>query len=123
MTDTPHVSSKYWSLDDDRDECTIEVRDTFRDVPTRNDKVCPLVLDGYIDGEPRSLWAWPTVLRNSLLEELEERGLEKFDVGERIHIRRGDKVQSKSHPDRNYHQFAVEFLGEADKGQSDEIPF
>jgi hypothetical protein len=117
---------KFWNFDEDGAELTACILETSRDVSTGNDKTCPIVLELAVEpsGERRSLWGWPTVLKNELLEELEHRDADAFDAGERIRVARGDKVASKKNPDRSYFTFKVDFLGEAeDTGQSDEIPF
>src|SRR6266496_3281956 len=103
MPDSPSpVGSKFVSFEADGADLTITVAATHRSVRTKSGKVCPIVLEGTIDGRERALWAWPKALQTQLLDELESRGAEAFESGERIQVIRGAARPSKSHPGRSW---------------------
>lgn len=108
------VHGPFWRWETDGEELTISVTRTTRDVETRSGKSCRLVLDGTVNGESRSIWAWPKALHHRLLDELGRRGSSDFDVGEAIRIRRGEEHASRKNEGWTWRNFEVEFLDRAE---------
>jgi hypothetical protein len=75
---------------------------------TRDGTAVPvIVLD--VDGEPRSVWLFHDALRQQFVTEIKTRPSGNLDPGELVTIRRGEKKQSASNPDRSYRVFDVDF--------------
>jgi len=78
---------------------------------TKDGTVVPIVvLD--VEGQERSVWVFHEALRERFVSQVRARPSQNLDVGERITIRRGEKKQSQSNPDRSYRVFTVEFGNE-----------
>lgn len=60
-----------------------------------------------VDGAERSIWLTQTAVYSKFRQELENRSSQTLEPGERVFIRRGEKVKGKN--DREYWAFVVAF--------------
>jgi hypothetical protein len=94
--------------DQDGDEVTGGYRG-FTQGHTRDGTAVPIVQLELANSETVSVWMFNEALRARFADEVRSRPDKDLDPGERVTIRRGDKRQSTSNPDRQYRAFEVTF--------------